>query len=704
MFSKAIPVFEVGKEKEMNTFYGFYATITEGSETVLKIAGSSIYSVYINGEFVFSGPARAAHDHYRVDEIPIDSYLNNEENVLTVRLTSYNCNSFSLLDAPGFLCAEVVRGDEVVAYTDENGNGGFTCVELDERLQKVLRYSYQRNFTESYRLDQRYNMFDLDPAASGHRAVVLKDQGDKKFIPRSVFLPLFETEYPQSIIAQGRVEAVVDAPVHRERQHRKTAIFKCFEEEELEYRCIDEARSMSFVPENESLRDWQPVTLSAGRYADIAYRCNLTGFIDMMVTVDEDAELILMFDEVYNNNNVNYLRLQCANIVTYDLKAGKYHVITQEPYTFKYMRAASRIGSVTIEALNVRRASFPSIENRPSIEDPELSRIYDAAIETFRQNTYDIYMDCPSRERAGWLCDSFFSSRVERYLTGKTEVEQNFLNNYLDHEKDAHVPDGMLSMCYPADHTTGEYIPNWAMWFVLELEEYLSFAGDRSLIDRAKKKVMDLLDFFRKFENSDGLLEKLESWVFVEWSRSNDLVQDVNFPSNMLYARMKRAIASLYGDESLVAEAEKIEDYIRKNTVVNGFFCDNALRGEDGVLRLSGECTEACQYYAFFMNVATPDSHPELWKILSEDFGPNRKQDNRYPDIAFANSFIGNYLRLDLLRRYGYYDKMLNEIRGYFLYMADKTGTLWENDGDYASCNHGFASYIAVLIREGMKS
>ena len=26
--------------------------------------------------------------------------------------------------------------------------------------------------------------------------------------------------------------------------------------------------------------------------------------------------------------------------------------------------------------------------------------------------------------------------------------------------------------------------------------------------------------------------------------------------------------------------------------------------------------------------------------------------------------------------------------------MADLTGTLWENDGAYASCNHGFASHV----------
>ena len=34
--------------------------------------------------------------------------------------------------------------------------------------------------------------------------------------------------------------------------------------------------------------------------------------------------------------------------------------------------------------------------------------------------------------------------------------------------------------------------------------------------------------------------------------------------------------------------------------------------------------------------------------------------------------------------------------------MAERTGTLWENDGAYASCDHGFASHggVRVLYRD----
>jgi alpha-L-rhamnosidase len=49
---------------------------------------------------------------------------------------------------------------------------------------------------------------------------------------------------------------------------------------------------------------------------------------------------------------------------------------------------------------------------------------------------------------------------------------------------------------------------------------------------------------------------------------------------------------------------------------------------------------------------------------------------------------------MELLSRAGRSEQFLTESRAYWLYMADRTGTLWENIGDEASLNHGFASHV----------
>ena len=78
------------------------------------------------------------------------------------------------------------------------------------------------------------------------------------------------------------------------------------------------------------------------------------------------------------------------------------------------------------------------------------------------------------------------------------------------------------------------------------------------------------------------------------------------------------------------------------------------------------------------------------------EFGPNRT--NAYPEVGKSNMFIGNYLRLFWLCDIGEYDQALQECVGYFYDMSQKTGALWEKDLPTASCNHGFASVVAVIL------
>ena len=86
-----------------------------------------------------------------------------------------------------------------------------------------------------------------------------------------------------------------------------------------------------------------------------------------------------------------------------------------------------------MQNLYLREYADPESGRRQfAASDERLNRLFAAGRETFRQNALDIFMDCPSRERAGWLCDSFFTARVaQRPVPATPRVEQNFLENFL---------------------------------------------------------------------------------------------------------------------------------------------------------------------------------------------------------------------------------------------------------------------------------
>ncbi|MBN1540719.1 hypothetical protein JW992_01140 [candidate division KSB1 bacterium] len=706
-FLQAQPVWPVGRQTEMNCQVGFRTILelSEGVSPVLRIAASSIYRVFVNSVFIGHGPARGPRDYFRIDEWPLDGFVHTGTNLVAIEAVGYNVNGYYLLDQPAFVQAEIAWGNELLASTGCT-DSEFVAFLLPERIQKVPRYSFQRPFVEVYQLDENSSrwrqelVFSSDPIAC-------ELCSPKSFLPRRLPLPKWNRRKPLWRIASGKMitKEQPDSDGHDRSLTEIGELLKGFRMEELEVNpgAILQSYQSRFEESKSQLLDPDCLfSLNENDFSLVDFGCNLTGMIGLDFSVSQSCELFMTFDEILTpKGDVDFTRLSCLNAIVLNCGPGRYRFESIEPYTLRYLKVFVRKGKADIHGLYLRELVNPEIpgalffcSHSPS------NRIFQAAVETFRQNAVDIFMDCPSRERAGWLCDSFFTARAAKTLTGNCSIETNQFENYLLPDRFPDLPEGMLPMCYPADQRDGRFIPQWALWFVLQLQEYRNRDGQEAIVQALEKRVLELFAYLERFRNSDGLLERLESWNFVEWSKANDFVWDVNYPTNMLYAAAMDAAADLYAIPALTAEAKQLRQTIRAQSFDGDFFVDNALR-QDGKLVPTRNRTEVCQYYAFFFGIANPDTHARLWSILVDRFGPERKKTGHYPDIHPANAFIGHILRVELLSRHHLQRQLHSEIEGYYGYMADKTGTLWEFDDLRASCNHGFASHIAhVYLRD----
>lgn len=706
-FAEAHAIWPVGRQLEKNISIGFrgFLEIQDVQKTTLEITGSSLYRVYLNGHFIGHGPARAAHGYYRVDTWELQDKLHPGTNILVIEVAGYNVNSYYLLDQSSFVQAEVLSNDEVQLATGSESKG-FQATLIEERIQKVPRYSFQRPFIECYTLSPDAYNWRVDKSASID-VLNCEKVANKKLLPRGVKQSDFEKRTPVQLHSKGLVEE--DRRVKRYWKDRavKNIGDKLggFPEDEL---TMNPAIDLQKIKNRNQTIQERPYEASAelnfpeNSYMIFDFGLNNTGFIGADISCNKAGRLYFIFDEILSNNDVDFKRLSCINAITYDLEPGSYSIESFEPYTLKYLKIIMVGGESEVNNIYLREYVNSDIEQASLISsDAQLNQIYKAGVETFKQNAVDLFMDCPSRERAGWLCDSYFTARVAADLSGNTRIEKNLFENYLLPEKFDHLPEGMLPMCYPADHYDGVFIPNWAMWFVIQLQEYLYRSNDREMVEALQPKVMQLFNYFEKYANNDGLLEKLDNWIFVEWSAANSFVQDVNYPTNMLYSAALEAASSMYDIPELQDKADHIRKEIRSQSFDGQFFVDNAIRHKNGKLEPTSNVTEVCQYYAFYFNVATPETYGPLWETLVQHFGPERKNDNKFPDVHFANSFPGNYLRLELLSRNEKASNLLDESKGFFSYMAERTGTLWENISTSASCNHGFASHtVHVLYRD----
>lgn len=692
LFLKAQPIWIKDKETEVNCRVQFKAVCENADDAIIHIATSGVYQLWINGKFVSYGPARAGKNHFRMENINISEYLTDPQNTVILEVAGYYCSNFYIMQQNSFLQAEIVSGERVLVATGSD----FTARMNPYYIQKVQRYSYQRTFAECYRPLDANDSFFTD-FSLGSQGICITE--NKTIIERKVPYPEFEKLSANGVLS-GNVKEVIPQNYEYDRYVLQVGMREGestgWKANALDFFSEKKYQELSFESDSENVQ----AKLGAERYNLYKFPHNATGMISFDVVCESDMTLCLSFDELLVDGRLVPSRCRVCNIIFYELTAGKHHIQTFEVYTMQYLQIAALKAGCAIENITLIEYKHPEI-SVPQYEDKALQLVVDAAAETYRQNAVDLFTDCPSRERAGWLCDSFFLARTEYALTGKNQVEESFLENFLHEDVYGKVPKGMLPMCYPADHCYGRYIPNWAMWLVVELRDYLDRTGNKEFVERFKNKVYDLIEFFEGFVNSDGLLEDLKSWVFVEWSRANDtdMIQGINYPSNMLYYSMLKSAAELYNDDSLISKAENVKAKILEQSFDGEFFVDRAVRTNDGVFAVP-ESTEVCQYYAFFCGIVTPDTHKELFEKLINEFGPTRDVQNCYPEIHPSAPFIGNYMRLQILMDNGLTDEVLDNIKGYFHYMAEQTGTLWEMAHSKCSCNHGFASCVLYWLKQ----
>lgn len=709
-FKQAKAVWKVGDQYVMNQTLGFRGVIIANSQkkpTILRLTGSSLYRVFLNGEFVGHGPARAGHNYYRVDELDLTQKLKTGENILAIEVAGYNVNSYYLLDQPSFLQAEVtVDGKVKLATLPDNNKLAFELSEVKERYQKVARYSFQRTFAERYKLTPTSYKW-LNDLSAPFEKVACEAAGDKNLLVRRVNYSKFEIIHPNSSVSSGKVKR----EGKKEKYWKARFVnqihdqFKGFKEDDLTLYPLEDIQDMKTLSKIDKVKAYDksnPVKLQNGDFKILRFDYNATGFIGATINCKKAGRFYFIFEELLTDDDVLFYRNSTNNSVTYDLTPGVYHIETIEPYTFKYLKVIMEDGECELSNVHMREYTNPDIyDTKFACSDKRINNIFAAGMQNFRQNVVDIPMDCPSRERAGWLCDSYFSSRAEKDITGQNLVETNFLEIFWLTSGFDSLPEGMIGMCYPADHSNGNFIPNWSMFFVIELEDYLFRTKDKELVEALKPRVMGIIDYFKKFMNEDGLLESLEKWVMVEYSSANDFVQDVNYPSNMVYTDVLRAAANMYNMPELAKQAADMQKTIIEQSFNGEFFVDNAVR-ENEKLVITNNVSEACQYFAlYFLDGDTKKEFTRLWNNLVTVFGPKRVENNPYPNIDFVNAFIGTPLRLELLAQDERIAQLLDESVDYYNYMAELTGTLWEHKSHNRSCNHGFASHIVhVLYRD----
>lgn len=722
-FQAAVPVWGTGLREKYNQFLGFYTKVDldEEQELEIRITARSYYRLYVNGKISACGPSRTAKHHCRID---VHTLRAAGRVHIAVEAAAYDkpekyCNDCTL--EPGMLAAEVAdRSGRILAATGKDGRGEisglpageFRYTELDYRRSNVETMSHSRGIIEWYELKEDSARWMFGDSRFEWKAPAVLDE-EIAFLPRRApyaSLRPIPVEY-----FTGVCDVTDEGNPDTEKSDAETpdagfvlTIARMFNEtwyaslpEENQF--LQKLRGLKDVPftgKCELVRGREKmIRVTPGEHpaaVTFANEKSELGFLDFTVSVTEEAML-----DVINTDHLSiWGELRANSYVTrYHLEPGTYHLTTFEPKLVRYVKMIFRTkGQAELTFPQLLDDSYPDDHTGYfSCSDGELNQIYEGARRTLRLSTLDIFMDCPQRERGGWLCDSLFAARAAWQMFGQLGTEKDFIENFM---KTSGMWKGFFPEVYPGskrDESDPGFV-NWSYWLMLQLCDYYDRSGDREFVDACRPRVEEFVEGLLSLRGKSGLIET-ERGQFTDWSLANRdfALKPVSVPNNCLVVFMLERLSGLYGREDWREAASGMRRIIETLDAQAGIFGGggDGADDQDGKLARTDCPTEGGQALELWSGFHLDDK--VYLKNFVHTMGPCPEY-RANPNIGKANLFIGLMIRFDVLGRLGHISELVRELKDVYLEeLKLGSGTFFENINAFSGC-HGFNGMAGALL------
>lgn len=704
-FSKAQAIWGESLSNTYNQFLGFHRHITLNSRQsiTIAIAARNYYRLYINGSMIANGPARTARGYCRVDEITISDAFGDLDIALEIAAYAtpeHYCNDCTM--ESGMLIAEIYTSShEVLAYT---GDKDWHYFELLSRASIAETMSHSREIIEVYHLDN--SSFNWRYGQGDGKTPVLFEEPIaylKRRSPLPTYQPIaFSTLLNVcDIFSTNGTETDTNMKIARMFQpqwYAKLTDKDCFLQSllnEIEipftgrYQKLSTCNGSSiqcFPGENPAAFLWMTDRSEVG-------------FPDFSVSVEKDTIIDLINSDYLENGG----SIKSNTYVTrYYLKPGSYHLTAFEPKLVKYLKIIFRTeGTVSFTVPKLLDYTYPSEEDCFFLcSDHDLNRIYRAAKRTLQLNTLDIFMDCPQRERGGWLCDSYFSSMGAWQLFGDLSVEKDFLENFMLTDPDE-MWNSFFPEVYPSSKTdlSDPGIRSWSFWLIAEIAEHFERSGDLQFMKTHQNRICRFIDGMLSLRGESKLLENI-SCLFVDWSLSNKsfCLDPISIPCNCLVIYILEKVAAIYQRADWKEAADEMRHVIEEmdNTTIE-FFGGGGDSAQFVNGKLSrGDCpTESGAALEIWSGFHLDDK--KYLRDFVEKMGPAPIFPAN-PNIGKANLFIGLMIRFDVLARLDKIETLIRDWKALYLpELSIETETFFESQNDTSGC-HGFNGATGALM------
>lgn len=307
------------------------------------------------------------------------------------------------------------------------------------------------------------------------------------------------------------------------------------------------------------------------------------GFVELRFTCAKDSSFSVSYAELLTHGEVDFRKAGMEYRDHMSAPGGEFVWKSYEKRAGRYVFIDDP--EIGISSLRIHEYGYPYVRQPLAVTGDASGirrKILDLSARTIEICSDDVLNDCPWRERSQYL-DPYAYFGAMKKLFGTLEPAKKFLRQFARGAGKS-VP---MPMCYPSQKST-TVIPDFVMLYAFAIKNYLDLSGDSETAAECFKVSHATLEYFRDFQDKDGLLMNVPGWIFLDNS-FEICKRGKSCGLNATYAGALAALADIaeaIGENgkaaSLRSSYRKIRESFRKTFLRDGRLLDSNDSGTEG--------------------------------------------------------------------------------------------------------------------------
>ncbi|SDC27361.1 alpha-L-rhamnosidase [Paenibacillus sp. UNCCL117] len=335
------------------------------------------------------------------------------------------------------------------------------------------------------------------------------------------------------------------------------------------------------------MEEIKPVSISKfpGDTYVVDFGQNMFGTLSLAVEGTAGTKVTLRYAECMNSDGtINSDSIEAGWLAESQPQFDEYILkgIGEETYQpkfschgFRYVEVSGYPGKLTADQITAKVVHNDILNGSEfSCSNDLFTKLQHSAMWSFRSNLVSVPMDCPSRERQGWLGDAHCHSEADCINFDMAA----FFDKWFDDISDCQLENGMVPLICPSEGHEYSFDMPWVSAVIFIPWDYYMAYGDRSFIGKHYPLMEKCLNSFRHHLDSSYLLQN--SLMFGDWFGS---AKDISKPflatayyyrCLVLLARMSEQLGYIDKTATYSELASKVKDGINAAFLNEGEYYD----------------------------------------------------------------------------------------------------------------------------------